>query len=59
MFKKNFLIIALQAVVISAFIMIAAGSGENLSSDQAYDAGHKIGEGIGTLMNNWFSIGES
>ncbi len=52
MFKKNFLIIALQAVVISAFIMIAAGSGENLSSDQAYDAGHKIGEGIGTLMNN-------
>ena len=52
MFKKNFLIIALQAVIIGVFILIAAGSGEGLSSDQAYDAGYKIGEGVGTLLNN-------
>ena len=52
MFKKNFFIVALQVIILGVFIMIAAGSGEGLSSQEAYDAGYKIGEGIGTLINN-------
>ena len=59
MCKKKSLIIALQAVVISAFIMIAAGSVESLSSKEAYDAGYESGHGIGTIINNWFVSGES
>ena len=50
MLKKNFLLITLQAIVICAFVAIAAGSGNDAQSD--YDAGYKIGEGIGTLINN-------
>ena len=52
MSKKNFFIVALQVIILGVFIMIATGSGEGLSSQEAYDAGYKIGEGIGTLINN-------
>ena len=52
MSKKNFFIAALQVVILGVFIMIAAGSGEGLSNQQAYDAGYEIGHGIGTLINN-------
>lgn len=50
MSKKNFFIVALQIVVISAFFMIAAGSGGDAQS--AYDAGYEIGHGVSTLINN-------
>lgn len=52
MSKKNFLIAALQVIIIGAFIMIAAGSGDNLSSQDAYNAGYEIGHGVRTLINN-------
>ena len=53
MSKKNFFIAALQVVVLGAFIMIAASSGgSSLSNQEAFDAGYKIGEGVGTLINN-------
>lgn len=53
MSKKNFIIAALQVIVLGTFIMIAAGSGgSSLSSQEAYDAGYKIGEGLSTLINN-------
>lgn len=49
MFKKSVLIIALQAVVISMFIMIAAGSSE---SDAAVDNANRIYRGARPLVNN-------
>ena len=52
MSKKSFLLLALQAVVIGVFIMIAAGSSDNVSPSEAYDAGYKIGSGVRTLINN-------
>lgn len=52
MSKKNFLLVGLQAIVICTFVAIAAGSGDNLSSQDAYNAGYEIGHGVGTLINN-------
>lgn len=52
MHKKNFFIFAMQVIVICLFVAIAVGSGEGLSSQQAYDAGYEIGHGVGTLINN-------
>lgn len=52
MSRKNFFIAALQIVVLGAFIMIAASSGEGLSRQEAYDAGCEIGHGISTIINN-------
>ena len=50
MSKKNFFIVALQIVVISAFFMIAAGSGSD--PQKTFDGSYEIGHGIGTLINN-------
>ncbi len=52
MSKKNFFIAVLQVIVIGGFIMIAAGSSNNVSPKEAYDAGYKIGSGMSTLINN-------
>lgn len=52
MLKNNFFILALQVIILSVFIMIAAGSGNGLSNQEAYDAGYKIGEGLSTIINN-------
>lgn len=50
MSKKNFFIAVLQVIIIGAFIMIAAGSGTDAAAD--YQAGYKIGQGVGALINN-------
>lgn len=52
MSKKSLLLLAIQVVVIGGFIMIAAGSSNNVSPKEAYDAGYKIGSGMSTLINN-------
>ncbi len=49
MSKKNFFIIALQVVVLGAFIMIAVGSS---SSDQVVDNANRIYRGARPLINN-------
>ena len=34
--------------------MIAAGSGTDAAAD--YEAGYKIGQGVGALINNWLFV---
>lgn len=57
MFKKNFLIIALQAVVISAFIMIAAGSGTDGAATT--NAAKGFGQGFYCGSNGYTMIGSA
>lgn len=49
MSKKNFFIVALQVIVIGAFIMIAASSA---TSDQVVDNANTIYRGARPLINN-------
>ena len=51
MLKKNIFIIAAQVVVIAAFMLIAAGSGE--SAQQDYENGYRIGAAVRQAIDNW------
>ena len=57
MFKKNFLIIAVQVVVIGVFIMIAAGSGTDGAATTS--AARGFGQGFYCGSNGFTMIGSA
>ena len=50
--KKSVLFTQFALVIVFAFCAIGSGT-SNLSTKEAYDAGYKIGEGVGTLIYNY------